>query len=57
MIDFLLAGLSAGLFAFLALFILSFVALGMVTGSVHLIMAMHRSLFGEKSRDYRGQTA
>ena len=55
MIDFFLAGLSAGLFAFLALFIVSFVTLGMVTGSVHLIMALHRTLIGQKPRNYRDQ--
>jgi hypothetical protein len=55
MIDFFLAGLSAGLFAFLALFILSFATLGMVTASMHLLMAVNRALFGDKPRDYQDQ--
>jgi len=32
MIDFILAGLSAGLFAFFTLFVVSFVTLGVITG-------------------------
>jgi hypothetical protein len=57
MIDFILAGLSAGLFAFLILFLFSFVALGLTTGLVHLIVAAYRGLQSGKPSHYRELTA
>ena len=56
MIDFILAGLSAGLFAFCALFVVSFVTLGLVTGSIHLVTLLFRNLLIEKNRNFREQT-
>lgn len=57
MIDFILAGLSAGLFAFLALFIVSFVTLGLITGAIHLVAVLYRSMFIGKTQHYQEQTA
>ncbi len=57
MIDFILAGLSAGLFAFCALFVVSFVALGLTTGLVHLVVAAYRGLHSGKPSHYRELTA
>ena len=57
MIDFILAGLSAGLFAFLILFLFSFVALGLTTGLVHLIVAAYRGLQSGNPSHYRELTA
>lgn len=57
MIDFILAGLTAGLFTFFALFVVSFVVLGVVTGFIHLVAVVFRSLFIGKSRPYQEQTA
>lgn len=57
MIDFILAGLSAGLLAFCALFFVSFVTLGVVTGMIHLVAVVYRSLFIDKSHPYQKQTA
>lgn len=56
MIDFILAGLSAGLFTFCALFVVSFVTLGLVTGAIHLVALLFRNLFVGKSRNYQEQT-
>ena len=49
MIDFILAGLSAGLFAFCTLFVVSFVTLGVITGVIHWITVVYRSLLADKS--------
>jgi hypothetical protein len=57
MIDYILAGLSAGLFAFLILFLFSFVALGLTAGLVHLIVAAYRGLRSGKPSHYGEQTA
>ena len=57
MIDFILAGLSAGLLAFLALFIISFVTLGLITGVIHLVTLVYRSLVFGKTADYEEQAA
>ena len=57
MTDFMLAGLSAGLFAFLALFIISFIALGMITGVIHLVTLVYRSLVIGKTPAYEKQAA
>ena len=57
MIDFILAGLSAGLLAFLTLFVVSFITLGLITGMVHLVSAVYRSLVADKSQPYQEQTA
>ena len=57
MIDFILAGLSAGLFAFLTLFVVSFITLGTITGMIHLVTAVYRSLVNDKSQPYREQVA
>jgi hypothetical protein len=57
MTDFVLAGLSAGLLAFFALFILSFVTLGLVTGAIHLVAFVYRSLVFGKSVDGEKQAA
>jgi len=56
MVDFILAGLSAGLLAFFALFIISFVTLGVITGVIHLVTAIYRSLVFGKNPAYREQT-
>ena len=55
MTDFILAGLSAGLLAFLAFFILSFVTLGVITGVIHLATLVYRSLVFGKTVDYEEQ--
>jgi hypothetical protein len=57
MIDFILAGLSAGLFAFLTLFIVSFIALGVITGFIHLIAVAYRNVVLGKPNAYQEQTA
>jgi preprotein translocase subunit SecD len=57
MIDFILAGLSAGLLAFLALFIISFVTLGLITGVIHLVTLVYRSLVFGKTPTYEDQAA
>lgn len=57
MIDYILAGLGAGLFAFLTLFIISFITLGVITGLIHLVAAVYRSLVIGKTQTYREQTA
>lgn len=57
MIDFILAGLSAGLFVFITLFIVSFVTLGAVTGVIHLVATVYRNLSGNKSGVYEEQIA
>lgn len=57
MTDFILAGLSAGLLAFLTLFIISFVTLGVITGIIHLITLVYRSLVLGKTVDYEEQAA
>ena len=57
MTDFILAGLSAGLLAFLVLFIISFVTLGMVTGVIHVVTLVYRSLVFGKTADYEEQAA
>jgi hypothetical protein len=56
MIDFILAGLSAGLFAFFSLFVLSFVTLGLVTGVIHVAALIIRSLLGDKNQYGQEQT-
>ena len=57
MIEFILAGLSAGLLAFLALFIISFVTLGLITGVIHLVTLVYRSLVFGKTATYEEQAA
>ncbi len=57
MIDFILAGLSAGLLAFLALFIISFFTLCLITGVIHLVTHVHRSLVFGKTATYEEQAA
>lgn len=57
MTDFILAGLSAGVFAFLTFFIVSFVTLGVITGAVHLIARAYRSLLFSKPQTYQEQVA
>ena len=57
MTDFILAGLSAGLLAFMALFIISFVTLGMVSGIIHVATLVYRSLVFGKTADYEKQAA
>ena len=57
MIDFILAGLSAGLLAFLALFIISFVTLGLITGVIHWITVLYRNLFFVKTQASEKQAA
>ena len=56
MIDFILAGLSAGLFAFFSLFVVSFVTLGLVTGVIHVVTLIVRSLFADKRQYGQEQT-
>ena len=57
MIDFIFAGLSAGLLAFLALFIISFFTLCLITGVIHLVTHVHRSLVFGKTATYEEQAA
>ncbi len=57
MTDFMLAILSAGLLAFLALFIISFVTLGVITGVIHVFTLVYRSLVFGKTVDYEEQAA
>ena len=57
MIDFILAGLSAGLLAFLALFIISFVTLGLITGVIHWVTLLYRNLIFGKTQAYDEQAA
>lgn len=57
MIDFILAGLSAGLFAFLLFFIVSFVTLGMVTVTVQLLAMVYRWVLAIRGHTYQEQTA
>jgi len=57
MIDFILAGLSAGLIAFLTLFIVCFITLGVITSVIHWVAVAYRNLFTSKSHPYREQTA
>lgn len=57
MIDFILAGLSAGLFVFLIFFIVSFVTLGMVTGTVQLLTMAYRWVLTDKGHTHQEQTA
>ena len=45
MVDYILAGLSAGLCAFVAFFIISFVTLSLLAGIVHLVGRWDRSPF------------
>jgi len=57
MTDFILAGLSAGVFAFLTFFIVSFVTLGVITGAIHLVTKAYRSLLFTKTHTYQEQAA
>jgi hypothetical protein len=57
MTDIILAGLSAGLIAFLALFIISFFTLGLITGVMHLVTLVYRSLVFGKTSAYEEQAA
>ncbi|BBO69951.1 hypothetical protein DSCA_38810 [Desulfosarcina alkanivorans] len=55
MTDFILAGLSAGLFAFCALFVVSFVVLGLITGAIHVAALVYRNLVSGKNQPYQEQ--
>ena len=55
MIDFILAGLIAGVGAFLFLFSLSFVILGLMTAAIRLMGAFYRHVVGDQSSAYREQ--
>lgn len=55
--EFIIAGLSAGLLAFLALYIISFIALGMITGVIHLVSLVYRSLGIGRPPAYEEQSA
>lgn len=57
MIDFIIAGLSAGLLAFLALFIISFVTLGLITSIIHWVTLLYRNLVFGKTQSYEEQAA
>ena len=57
MVDFILAGLSAGLFAFAAFFMISFVTLGLSAGVYRLLVSAYRALFEARASHYREQTA
>ena len=57
MTDFILAGLGAGLLAFLVLFILSFFTLGVITGIIHVVTLVYRSLVFGKTATYEEQAA
>ena len=56
MTDIILAALSAGLIAFLTLFIISFFTLGVITGVIHLVTGVYRSLVFGKASAYDEQT-
>ena len=57
MIDFILAGLSAGIIAFVTFFMVSFIILGLFTGIVHLASVIYRSLLVAKPQAFQEQTA
>lgn len=57
MIDFILAGLSAGLLTFLALFVASFLVLGLTFGIVHLFVMVLYGLQDDKATVYQKQSA
>ena len=57
MVDFILAGLSAGLFAFTAFFMISFVTLGLSTVVYHLLVSAYRALFEARTSHYHEQAA
>ena len=55
MVDSVLAGWGAVLFAFLICFIVSFVTLGLIRGIVHLISLGYRVIMGPKAASYQEQ--
>ena len=55
MVDYVLAGLGAVLFAFLICFIVSFVTLRLIRGIVHLISLGYRVIMGPKAASYQEQ--
>ena len=57
MVDFILAGLCAGLLAFAAFFMISFITLGLSTGVYRLLMSAYRNLFETRASHYHEQTA
>ena len=57
MIDFILVALSAVLFAFCILFIVSFVTLSVITAIIHFTGVIYRCLFIAKPHVYQEQTA
>lgn len=57
MINLILAGMGAGLLVFCTLFIVSFITLVVITGIIHLVTVVYRSLFFEKPIPHRQQTA
>lgn len=57
MIDFIIAGLGAGLIAFVALFAVSFVVLGAFAVTVRFIVNLFRRLTSYPGKAYKEQTA
>ena len=56
MIDFIIAGLSAGLFVFCTLFLVSFITLSVLTAMIHGVAVVSRSLLIDKSHPHQQQT-
>ena len=57
MIDYILAALSAGLFAFLAFFVISFASLSLIAGIAHILGLDRSSSIVESHPVGREQTA
>jgi hypothetical protein len=57
MVDFILAGLSAGLIAFVTFYVFSFLFLGLIFGSARLVETFIHHLMQTKAPAYREQTA
>ena len=57
MIDYILAGLSAGLIAFLAFFSLSFIALSLIAAAAHGLRLIRQTRFTQRSPVGREQVA
>ena len=57
MFAYVLAGLCIGLIVFAALFIISFLALTIITGAAQIVSKGYRNLFIGQSRVYQKQSA
>ena len=57
MVAYILAGLGIGLVVFVTLFIISFLALAMITGAAQIVAKGYSNLFVGRSRVYQKQSA